>query len=85
MKTYFFKVEHGSTKRGYNRTVKVYTQLNDNRFSIVDYDNEINTASYRGDYAIACSILNDKLGYRWSKNDRFYSLQNKNIQLIQLP
>ncbi len=62
MKTYIFKVQQSSDKRGYNRTVYVYRMKN-NQPVFVGYDEEINTASYKGDRAIAAKIIseNDKM------------------------
>lgn len=85
MKTYFIKVINSSDRRGYNRTIEVYIQMRDKSFYLIGENSEINTASYRGDYAVACKILHDKLHYRWSKEDRHYSLLSKNIKLLFLP
>ncbi|AOQ26751.1 hypothetical protein [Vibrio phage S4-7] len=81
MKTYIFKVQQSSDKRGYNRTVYVYRMKN-NQPIFVGYDEEINTASYKGDRAIAAKIIseNDKM-----KMDRGgYNLESKNVQIFEI-
>ena len=81
MKTYIFTQEHNSTKRGYNRTVKVW-RVKNNQPIFVGYDDEINTASYKGDRAIASEIVSINDGHKMDK--RGYNLESKNIKLIEI-
>ena len=86
MKKYFVKISHNSDKRGYNRTVSVYTQNKDGSFSFIAENDKINTASYRGDSAEANQILHDNFGYKWAeKGNTHYYLLSKNVKLIFLP
>ena len=81
MKTYIYKIQHFSLKRGYNRTVTVYRMKN-NQPMFVGVDEHIDTASFKGDYAIACEII--------AKNDSHqlthcgYYLKSKNIKLREV-
>ena len=77
---YFYKEEMTSVKRGYNRTISVWKLDKESRWRFIG-ESHHNSASWKGGYGCACSILNDKFGY---KTDG-YSLKNKNIKLIQLP
>jgi hypothetical protein len=85
MKRFYIRVLNSSDSRGYNRTVKVYKQNKDGSFCCIAEDNKINTASYRGDKAIANSLLHEKYGFKWDKNHKYYSLMSKDIKLIFLP
>lgn len=85
MKKFFIKVKYSSEKRRYNRTITVYDQNKDGSFNFIGEDDQINTASYRGDEAIASKILHDKFNYKWLKGRENYDLQSKNIKLIFLP
>lgn len=80
MKTYIYKAEDMSCKRGYNRTVSVY-RVKNNVPQYIGYDDEISTASYKGDKAIA-SILISKIDGHKMKNG--YDLASKNIQIFEL-
>jgi len=79
MKTYFFTTENHSDRRGYNRTVKVY-RVKNNQPIWIGYDDEISTASYKGDYAIACEIINQVDGHKMTKCG--YHLESKNIKVL---
>ena len=81
MKTYIFKVTTNSTVRGYNRTVDVY-RVKNNRPVFIGYNAEISTASYKGDYAIACQIVHDRTGAKLKPGG--YDLLSKNIQIFQV-
>ena len=81
MKTYFLTVEHNSNKRGYNRTVSVY-RVKNNQPLFVGYDEEINTASYKGDHAIACQIISKEDGHKMDQHG--YNLQSKNIKVLSI-
>ncbi len=81
MKTFIFKVQQSSTIRGYNRTIYVYRMKN-NRPILVGYDEEINTASYMGDRAIASQIISDSEGMKMDQTG--YDLQSKNVQLFEI-
>ena len=85
MKKYYIKVTHNSIKRGFNRTVAIYTQNKDGSFNFIQEDNEINTASFRGDLAVASKMLHDKHGYKWDPKALNYTLISKNIKLLFLP
>lgn len=78
MKKFIALVKLSSDKKGYNRTVTVY-QVKNNELNYIGYDDEINTAAYIGDYAIACHIIHNKLGHKLSKCG--YFLASKNIKL----
>lgn len=80
MKTYIFTQVNTSQKRGYNRTVKVWRMKN-NKPIFVGYDDEINTASYRGDRAIANQIISDNDGHKM-KNP--YDLLSDKIKVIEI-
>ncbi len=81
MKTFIFKVQQSSAIRGYNRTVYVYRMKN-NQPIFVGYDEEINTASYMGDRAIASQIISDSEGMKMDQTG--YNLQSKNVQLFEI-
>ncbi len=81
MMTYFYK-HTKSTKRGFNRQIQVFEQETDKSFSLVGCE-DINTGSYKGDYAVACEVLHNKKGYRLSKDG--YFLARKDIKLIEMP
>ncbi len=81
MKTFIFKVQQSSGARGYNRTVYVYRMKN-NQPIFVGYDEEINTASYKGDRAIASKIISDNEGMKMDQGG--YNLQSKNVQLFEI-
>jgi hypothetical protein len=78
MKTYFYTIKHNSALRGYNRTVTVY-RVKSNQPSFVGYDEKINTASYKGDYAIACKIISENDKHLMDKTG--YTLESKNIKI----
>lgn len=81
MKKFIAITKESSDKKGYNRTVTVY-QVKNNDLVYIGYDDEINTASYMGDYAIACHIINKVLGHKLS--DDKYSLASKNVKISQI-
>jgi hypothetical protein len=81
MKTYIFKVQQSSSARGYNRTVYVYRMKN-NQPIFVGYDEEINTASYKGDRAIAAKIISENDKMKMDKGG--YNLESKNVQLFEI-
>ena len=81
MKTFIFKVEHSSTVRGYNRTIKVY-HVKNNQPIWIGYDDKINTAGYKGDYAVACQVIADECGHKMDK--RGYTLESKNIRVLEI-
>ena len=87
---YYYKTEWNDAvnkqyrKRGYNKLISVYQMNKDGGFSFIG-DMWINTASYRGDEAIACQILHDEKGYKWGDTGTHYYLKRKDLKLIQLP
>ena len=81
MKKFISIAESASHKKGYNRTVTVY-QVKNNELFYIGCDDEINTAAYMGDYAIACHIIHKELGHKLS--DDKYSLASKNIKITHL-
>lgn len=83
MKTYFFIAKNSSDKRGYNRTITVYRNIN-NQPIYVGCDEEIDTAAYKGDYGIAAKIIHEKTGAKWLKGREGYELASKNIKIIGL-
>ena len=83
MKTYIFKAQSSSDKRGYNRTVYVY-RVKNNVPVFVGYDEEIDTASYVGDRGIAAKIIHEATGAKWKEGRKNYELASKNIQIFQV-
>lgn len=81
MKKFIAITKDSSSKKGYNRTVTVY-RVKNNDLVYIGYDDEINTAAYMGDYAIACHVINRVLGHKLS-DDR-YSLVSKDIKITRL-
>ena len=81
MKHYIFTVEHASLKRGYNRTIRVW-RMERNVPMWVGDDDEVSTAAYAGDYAVACKIISIVDKYRLTKGG--YGLQNKNVKLHEI-
>ena len=81
MKKFIAIIKESSNKKGYNRTVTVY-QVKNNDLVYIGYDDEINTAAYMGDYAIACHIIHKELGHKLS--DDKYRLASKKIKISQL-
>ncbi len=90
MKRYYYKAEYREAvtksyrKRGYNKLITVYEMNKDGRFTFIG-DQWINTASYRGDDAIASQILHDEKNYQWGDTGTHYYLKRKDIQIILLP
>lgn len=80
MITFIYKVIKSSNKRGYNREVLVY-RIKNNKPDFIGYDDEINTASYKGDKAIASWIIANKLGFKMKNG---YDLKRKDIRLFEV-
>ena len=78
MKKFIAITKNSSSKKEYNRTVTVY-QVKNNELNYVGYYDEINPASCMGAYAIACHIINDKLGHRLTKCG--YYLESKSVKI----
>ena len=81
MKTYFYKVIQDSSARGFNREVHVY-RVKNNQPIFIGYDDRINTASYKGDHAIASAIISKNDKHKMDKKG--YFLLSKNIQLLSI-
>lgn len=81
MKTYIYNAIDSSEKRRFNRTVVVY-RVKNNKPVFIGYDDEIHTAAYKGDHAIASKIIHEKTGAKWADNG--YTLASKNIQIFSL-
>lgn len=81
MKTYLMTVEHSSQKRGYNRTVNVY-RIKNNQPIFIGSDDEINTAGYKGDRAIACKIISKADGHKMAADG--YALASKSIKIVEV-
>lgn len=81
MKTYMYTVKNSSLKRGYNREISVY-RIKNNQPIYIGTNDEINTASYKGDYAIACELISKYDKTKMSKDG--YSLESKDIKIIEL-
>ena len=81
MKTYIYTVQNDSAKRGFNRTVTVW-RVKNNQPIYVGFDDEIDTASYKGDRAVACKIISDIDGHKMTNCG--YGLLSKNITLINI-
>ena len=85
MKKFYIKVIYSSNKRGYNRSIEIYTINKRGTFSFLCGDEAINTASFSSDEAVASRLLHEKFGFKWSPKNKHYSLMSKNIKLIFLP
>ena len=87
MKTFVYTVRDSSRMRGYNRTIRVF-RVKHNKPEFIGREEAISTASYKGDYAIACQIVSDNLGHKMSDGHgsigRGYSLVSKNIRLFEV-
>jgi hypothetical protein len=83
MKTFFFKVQQSSDKRGYNRTIYVY-RIKNNQPEFLGYDEEIHTASYKGDRGVAAKIIHEVTGAKWLKGREGYELASKQIQIFEI-
>ena len=81
MKTYIYTVRPYSAARDYNMTVVVH-RIKHNVPEFVGMNEEINTAAYKGAYAVACQILADREHYKLADNG--YKLASKNIQLLEI-
>ncbi|AHK11327.1 hypothetical protein S14_218 [Shewanella sp. phage 1/4] len=81
MKTYLYTVDYDSSARGYNRTIVVY-RIKNNQPLFVGSNNEINTASYKGDYAIACELISANDSHKMDNTG--YRLQSKNIKILSI-
>jgi len=81
MKKYYYTTGN-SGKRGLNRAITVYSQNKDGSFNYIG-EEHASTASYVGDYATVCHILNDEKGHKLTDNG--YLLLSKNIKIIELP
>lgn len=56
-------------------------RVKNNQPLFVGYDDEINTASYKGDKAIASWIIANKLGYKMKDG---YDLKRNDIRLFEV-
>ena len=56
-------------------------RIKNNTPEYIGYNNHINTASYRGDRATACHIINKETGAKMKDG---YNLASKNIQLFEI-
>ena len=81
MKTYIYTVKNSSSKRGYNREISVY-RIKNNQPIHIGTNDEISTASYKGDYATACDLIVKHDKAKPSKDG--YSLESKNIKVLEL-
>ena len=81
MKTYIYTAIKESPLRGCNRTITVY-QVKRNRPELVAVINDINTATYKGDYTIACEAIAKEDGHKL--NDDGFGLKNSKIKVWQL-
>ena len=81
MKTYIYTVKNSSSKRGYNREISVY-RIKNNQPVYVGTDDEISTAGYKGDYAIACELISKHDKAKMSKDG--YSLESEAIKILEL-
>lgn len=81
MKTFIFKAINNSSVRGFNREIIVY-RLKNNQPSFVGCNDEINTASYKGDHAVAAQIIADNTSHKMDA--RGYDLVSKQIKIISI-
>ncbi len=81
MKTFIYIVTNSSPVRGYNRSIRVYQMVKNNPVRIGD-DERINTAAYKGDYAVACQIIADNTNLKM--NATGYGLESKNVQVLDV-
>ena len=80
MKTYIYKAIDSSTERGYNRTVAVW-RIKHNTPVYIGYDDKISTASYVGDYGIACKIISNNTGAKMLGS---YKMLSKDIRILNV-
>jgi hypothetical protein len=78
---YIYTIVKKSDKRGYNRTINVWS-VNDNIPVFLGYTDEVNTSGYKGDYATACELIAEFDKHAMSNCG--YFLQNKDIKVIEL-
>jgi hypothetical protein len=83
MPTYYYKAEKGSTKRGKDGTISIYTFDKEiNEFELIG-KRDVWSGSHRGDKIVANELLSQLRGYRINKGG--YSIKNKRVKLIALP
>ena len=75
MKHFLYIAHDYSRARGFNRTIMVY-RIKKNVPEFVGYNEQINTASYKGDLAAANKIIADVYGYKMTDG---YRLDDKTV------
>lgn len=83
MKTYIYKPIDSSTKRGYNRTIEVF-RVKNNVPIYLGYDNKIDTASYKGDKAVAKELIAELEGYTFEGYDFKAKSTRENVQVFEV-
>ena len=84
MKKYYFKSKsYDGVNKKINKIILVFKQCKDGTFMVIG-DKGVHTLKAMGDRAEACKILNRVYGYKIKQTDP-YSLQRKDIRLIELP
>ena len=83
-KNLFYYSVGDSLKRGYNIRVTVFGLEKKSHRPIFLGTADANTASYRGDTALANDILHQIFGYKWADKGTHYRLQNKDIKLYSV-
>ena len=80
MKTYIYKAIDSSRSRGYNRTIEVY-RVKNNKPEYLGCNENISTASYKGDVATAKQLISDLAGHKFKGYD---FVNPSNIQVFEV-
>jgi len=78
--TYLVIAENSSTRRNYNRTIRVY-RVSSNTPTLIGMNNELHTAAYKGDIAEAATIISEVDGYELADA---YRLKDETIKIFSL-
>jgi hypothetical protein len=82
MKRFYFKAENYSPKRGYNLQVVVYAVSRKDGHPLFLGRAHANTASYKGDHALASQIVAECCGYKMKPGG--YELVRKDVTLYEV-
>lgn len=82
MKRFYFKVEKHSPKRGYNLQVVVFGISRKDAHPLYLGRAHANTASYKGDHALAAQIVAKCCGYKMKPGD--YELARKDVEIYEV-
>lgn len=79
MQTFIYTAENKLFIHGYNKRIIVY-RIKNNTPEYIGIDDRINTASWKGEVAVASKIISDNLGYKMDKTG--CRLVRKDIRII---